>query len=136
MDDKEDDQEKSVKLSPSLPVSEFINQILNCDKRPIDELIESMKHSAGLTWKMLRFIMFRKYEMNVKKESVHRCLAHNMETIDLLYQVYSSTNYESKDDNKQTFSHFLKDVEITYITHAKSDVKHASGISLERQNDA
>lgn len=74
-------------------------------------------HSEGLTSKIVRFIMFRQYEMNIKKESVHRCLANNIETIDLLYQVYSSTNYESSDENQQNFSSFLKDVEITFVTY-------------------
>ena len=81
---------------------------------------------------MVRFILFRKFEMNIKKETLHRCLANNSETIDLLYEVYSSTNYDSKDEKKQIFLDFLKDVETIHITQLKSAAKRASGISLER----
>lgn len=76
-DESEEEKHLEENLPSSISVSEFVNQILKFDNRPIDQLVEAMKHTDDLNWKLLRFISFRKYEMNVKKESVHRCLGNN-----------------------------------------------------------
>ena len=60
--------------------------------------------------------MFRKFEMNIKKETLHRCLANNSETIDLLYEVYSSTNYDSKDEKKQIDEVYKERLEVALAT--------------------
>lgn len=76
-DELPEDQHLKKELPSSLSISDFVNQLLRCNKKPIDHMVETMMYCEGLTVKIVRFIMFRKYEMNVKKETVHRCLAHN-----------------------------------------------------------
>ena len=71
--------------------------------------------------------MFRKYEMSVKKESIHRCLMNNMAVIDSIYQLYSSTNYDRKDPSRASIINFLQDVGTTYVSY----VDEEATISLE-----
>jgi hypothetical protein len=59
--------------------------------------------------------MFRKYEMSMKKETLHRTFSANAELIDHLFALYTSSNYHPEDEHILTFVNFLEDVENIYI---------------------
>ena len=75
--------------------------------------------------------MFRKYEMSMKKESVHRCLMNNMAVIDLLYQLYTPTNYDRNDPNRASTINFLRDIGTAYVSY----VNEEATISFDRTHE-